>query len=442
MVDMKRPDAQRGAALLVGLIILMAAMAAGLMTLFGQRLSETRRVVHDANVLAEAKSALIAYSIANDLSSPSLGNKRPGSLPCPDNWPRNSASVGRASLNCAGNALGRLPWRDLGLSDLRDSAGERLWYAVSDRFRRTNPILTAGGINPDTFGRITLRASDGVSFLASAGSPTGAAAVIIAPGAAIRRLNGLMQNRTSANYNVPRHYLDCMGAGCATEDNANFVNGSNINGFVAGPVKSGELSVVNDRILPLSASELMVTVNRAVARAVLAELNRSLQNNGFLPMPADIGDVNCLGRLTIPSTPPPGRCVPGTGAFGRLPASPPSPYWGISGTFLDGDATANWFQSNSWREHVFYAVTPACTVSPLCTAGVLQVNNPPYAVVNNAKVVVMVGGVAIASQSRTVKTVESNYLEDENLSWADSVFTKRLPVGSSAPFNDVVEVLQ
>lgn len=442
MTEMKRLEVQRGAVLLVGLIILMAAMAAGLTTLFSQRFSETRRVAHDANVLAEAKSALIAYSIANDLSSSSLGNKRPGSLPCPDNWPSNNASVGTASLSCGGNAIGRLPWRDLGLPDLRDSAGERLWYAVSDRFRRTNPIMTAGGINPDTFGRISVRASDGLTFMASADSSTGAAAVIIAPGAAIRRLDGLMQNRIGANYNDPRHYLDCMGAGCVTEDNANFVNGSISNGFVAGAVKSGDLSVVNDRILPLSANELMATVNRAVARAVLTELNRSMQKNSFLPRPADIGDVNCLGRLTIPSTPPPGRCVPGTGAFGRLPASPPLPYWGISTTFLDGDATANWFQSNGWREHVFYAITPACSVSPLCTAGILQVNNPPYAVVNNAKVVVMVGGVAIASQSRSVKTVASNYLEDENLSWSDSVFTKRLPVGSSSPFNDVVEILQ
>lgn len=434
---MKRHEAQRGAVLLVGLLILMTAMAAGLMTLFGQRFSESRRVAHDANVLAEAKSALIAYSIANDLSSPSLGNKRPGSLPCPDNWPSNSASVGKVSPNCGGNALGRLPWRDLGLPDLRDSAGERLWYAVSDRFRRTNPIMTAGGINPDTFGRISVRASDGVAVIASADTPSGAAAVIIAPGAAVRRLDGLMQNRISTNYNNPRHYLDCMGAGCITEDNANFVNGSSTNGFVAGPVKSGGLSVVNDRILPLSASELMASVNRAVARAVLTELNRSLQKNAFLPRPADIGDVSCLGRLTIAVT----GCMPGSGSFGRLPANPSTP-WGSATTFLDRDATSNWFQSNSWREHIFYAITPACTSSPLCPSGSLRVNSPPYAPVNNVRVVILVDGVAFAYQSRSVKTVPSNYLEDENLSWADSVFTKRLAVGSSSLFNDVVEVLQ
>ena len=35
---------------------------------------------------------------------------------------------------------GRLPWKTLAIPDLRDGAGERLWYAVSVRFKRNNTI--------------------------------------------------------------------------------------------------------------------------------------------------------------------------------------------------------------------------------------------------------------------------------------------------------------
>jgi len=434
---MMRSTSQRGAVLLVGLLMLMAAMAAGLMVIFGQKFAESRRSAVTSKALAAAKEGLISYSLAIDLTA---GATRPGSLPCPDRHAVNDPDAGKESTPCSTNAtsLGRLPWRTLGLPDLRDGSGERLWYSVSDRFRRPNQLLAFGGINPDTYGRISLRNIDGTTFLAAANTANGAAALIIAPGPPLRRMDGMQQARSNANYLLPQHYLDCAGNACATEDNANFVQGSAGNGFIAGTVFTGQQLAVNDQILTLSANELITASARAVARTVLLELDKYFVANGKLPMPADVGDTSCLGRLTISTT----GCLPGSNFIGRVPANPVGG-WAMSTTFLDRDASNNWFQSNSWREHVFYAVSPACTTNtPKCITGSLQVNNSPYSPVGNVKYLVVVGNVAIAPNTHTAKDVPSNYLEDENATWGNMIFAKRLAYGSVTPFNDVLEFRQ
>ncbi|MCX8003760.1 MAG: hypothetical protein N2688_02210 [Burkholderiaceae bacterium] len=45
-------------------------------------------------------------------------------LPCPD----NGAAEGVAATSCSPTAIGRLPWRTLGIEPLRDASGECLWY--------------------------------------------------------------------------------------------------------------------------------------------------------------------------------------------------------------------------------------------------------------------------------------------------------------------------
>jgi hypothetical protein len=67
--------------------------------------------------------------------------------------------------------VGRLPWKTLGLPDLRDAAGERLWYAISDSLR------DQGVVNSNSAGQLAVY--DGVSGAALASSVV---AVIIAPG--------------------------------------------------------------------------------------------------------------------------------------------------------------------------------------------------------------------------------------------------------------------
>ena len=62
----------------------------------------------------------------------------PGYLPCPDTDGDGWAEATCGSLDGASgqaSRLGLLPWKTLGLPDLRDGYGERLWYAVSSKYK-------------------------------------------------------------------------------------------------------------------------------------------------------------------------------------------------------------------------------------------------------------------------------------------------------------------
>src|SRR6185295_4229955 len=109
--------------------------------------------------------------------------------PCPDIT--NTGTAGGSCSNGGGTTIGRLPWKTLGLPDLRDASGERLWYAVTDSFKN-NPAV--GTLNSDSRGGITVRDRNGnvVNDGTDVGTFTrsGAIAIIIAPGGILRRNDG------------------------------------------------------------------------------------------------------------------------------------------------------------------------------------------------------------------------------------------------------------
>ncbi len=175
---------QRGAAFILSVFILtIVGVSAFIAMTRGSRGEiESERVTTAA--LAEAKAALLGYAAGVPLTGP----ERPGDMPCPD-----LDNDGDADPPCATEArsLGRLPWRTLGLRDLRDGAGERLWYAVSARFRN-NPRSSCATpvdvtcLNSDSRGTLTVRMNDGVVLADGMNPdpfvPSGAVAVILAPG--------------------------------------------------------------------------------------------------------------------------------------------------------------------------------------------------------------------------------------------------------------------
>ena len=116
--------AQNGQALLALLVILGIGFGALFYTLISPAslALETEKTTSEA--LAQAREALIGYAASDD--------NRPASLPCPDTDNNGSAQLYAGSY-CP-SEIGRLPWRTLGLPDLRDGSGERLWYAVSREF--------------------------------------------------------------------------------------------------------------------------------------------------------------------------------------------------------------------------------------------------------------------------------------------------------------------
>lgn len=188
----------------------------------------------DAGVLLQARDTLLARAVSDA--------NRPGSLPCP-------------ALTSDGNApglppcpafIGWLPWRTLGLPDLRDSSGERLWYVLSPAFQ------DSGTINLNTTSTLTLDGNAGI------------AALVIAPGAPLSN-----QNRPSNNV---ADYLDNKENNPATGNNDgddNYFTGITNNTF-------------NDKVLPLTTSALF----SSVTKRILAEIRYAyLVAGSVIPSP-------------------------------------------------------------------------------------------------------------------------------------------------------------
>ncbi|HQC28008.1 MAG TPA: hypothetical protein PK342_01380 [Methylotenera sp.] len=423
---------QRGASLIVlVLVLVLGGLAVVFSSLDGQSIrAERDKKTHEA--LSEAKLALIGYAARSGLAT---GAARPGELPCPDANNDGSSDV------CAVNALGRLPWRTLGINDLRDGDGERLWYAVSTTFKN-NPRIYP--LNSDTLGTITLRDAAG-SLLYNGSANNGLVAVIVSPGAPMTRQDGVHQVRDVANINNAINYLDiALG-----EDNQNFLNG-NLNGFVLGPIKdaTGDI-ILNDKIVSISRHEIMIPVERRVAATVINALldyfcgsgNVNYDTNTCLaaggprsyPHPANFADSTCLGIGNLAA----GCASDLTVNHGRLPANP-NLSWDTASLLLGSNG--NWFQRNGWREQVHYAVAPACVIGTTDCDGLgFQTLNISLLNTVDANLIVAVGGEALTGQSRASvadKLNEANYLEDENLTTADDVYTNLSLMGN--PFNDRV----
>src|SRR5665811_1174045 len=147
---------QRGAALLIMLVILVVGIAAVLVSSLSTTALNNARQNTTSNALAQAKDALIGRAAAD--------NNMPGSLPCPDT--NNDGSAELLSGNNCPSYIGRLPWKTLGLPDLRDGSGERLWYALSPAFRDDT---SAQPLNSNTKGTLLVYNSDGISLQTQAG---------------------------------------------------------------------------------------------------------------------------------------------------------------------------------------------------------------------------------------------------------------------------------
>ena len=266
---------QRGQALIALLLIVGVAITALVFYFATPARPEIERDKKTAAALAEAKAALIGFAAGIDLTA--AGTPRPGDLPCPD-----FDNDGTADTPC-GAVVGRLPWQRLGLPDLRDGDGERLWYAVSGNFKNNPRTACAnpgdmGCLNSDSRGTITVRDTTGTvindgndtwgSF-----NPSGIIAVIIAPGAVLQRQGaGAPQDRSCTGDAIPAvclttqvcsstvtalcnpaNYLDVFTGGFGTEDNSIFVDGNSTNGFLAGPfLDANRNPIVNDRILTIT----------------------------------------------------------------------------------------------------------------------------------------------------------------------------------------------
>jgi hypothetical protein len=168
-------DAARGQAVIAALLLLTLIAAGGLLA-GGELRARAHALAHARSVeaLATARAALIGYAISYAETHPGEGY---GFLPCPDSGNTGSTPIGACGARGTA-AVGRLPWRTLGLPELRDGWGECLWYAVAGSVKH-NPKPQA--LNWDSAGQFRLLDPTGRELPVAAADGM-AVAVVFSPG--------------------------------------------------------------------------------------------------------------------------------------------------------------------------------------------------------------------------------------------------------------------
>ena len=327
---------QRGVA--VWVVLLLLSGAGGWMVYMSSNTIPARHLAMQKTMtsLALAQQALLAYAQQPLGTTQCESNcPRPGDLPCPD---RNNDGI--AETSCSNTSrLGRLPWKTLGIGDVRDGSGERLWYAVSERYKNNPRILP---LNLDNSGTWSMLSAEGVLWDATQGD--GLVAVLIAPMHPLVREDGWVQQREEASTEIAKHYLDIHGL-----DNANPVEKTG-----SGFVMAASSPQFNDVVWPITAGRM----HQQMQKQVLSELKRSLRCAAApctaYPSPAATEDDRCLGFQSVTA----GQCLSTSAHIGRLPLDAAAHWPGTTQHMLDGEARHHWFQQNGWREQVFYQTGP------------------------------------------------------------------------------------
>jgi len=198
--------------------------------------------------LKQAKEAVLAYVAKQAAVSTEL---YPGRLPCPE----VRSQVGTANEGFAGpfatgpiacDAVGRLPWKTLGVDQMRDGYEEPIWFAVPTgtwAWVNTDDVLT---INPGSTNQLTY---DGV--------PNAAVAVIIAPGALVNSTgSGTPPSGCTAvnQYSASNRYTAPLSA-------PNFLECGNATGSYTSV---GTSPWSNDLTISITAAEVMDAIAGAV----------------------------------------------------------------------------------------------------------------------------------------------------------------------------------
>lgn len=457
---------QRGAALLVTLVIVVMGIAAALVGSLSTTALKNARQETTSTALAQAKEALIGYAITYG-DKPDHVGKVHGYLPCPDpNGTGYGANDEGSSETCGSknvSAIGRLPWKTLGLPALRDGDGECLWYAVSGTYKN-NPMTDL--MNWDTNGQFQVYAADGTRLDSNYNQVV---AVIFAPGS----VQG-SQNRTPSgaapvcggNYSASA-YLDNNTAHSINNASISTVP-SAVSQFIQGD-NNGE---VNDRMLFITRQDIwnamlkrsdftntLKLLTRRVAEC-LADYgdNNNWSSNHSLPWPAPLAlsdyavndnynddDWRYAGRvphLVVDSKSDSNNDMSGS----RLMASGNGlncPHYAAAPS-NELERLYPWW--NNWKDHLFYALSeeyrPREAITGLCWGDCVRINGSGY----YAGIVIFAGSAlsgqdrASATTTNSERSVLSKYLEGRNESnypnyGGDDDYQAE---AASATFNDIL----
>ncbi|HZM35793.1 MAG TPA: hypothetical protein VFC18_15030 [Burkholderiales bacterium] len=219
------PRRQRGAVAILVLTALVLGIAWFAVGALGKApVARHEREIVTGQALRAGKAALLAY-VAQYAAR--FNTIEPGQMPCPESLTLANPGVSSTSCSAAGLNVGRLPWKTLGIDELRDGYGEPLWYIV--RGFRNPPINFA------TAGQLTHNGSTVVAMIIAPGAPLNTAASAGTPTAGCSKQNQQVTTRNTGTL-VPTHFLEC--------------------GTTTGSITSpGDATWTNDRVISISAAE-------------------------------------------------------------------------------------------------------------------------------------------------------------------------------------------
>ena len=294
---------QRGAAFLILVMMLAIAAVSFIVIAAPGESNQLAAAQKTAQALAAARDALIGFAASVPDSD------RPGDLPCP----ATSYATGDAGSSCdtAASRIGYLPWRKLGLPDLRDGSGAPLLYAVSNGFKNNT---RTGILNSDTAGDFTVAGENAIAIVFAPGSPIGS------------------QDRNAGTFNVS-NFLELGNA----DGDSVFVN-------------SDGTATFNDRLMWITPRAFFPPLEMRAMRVAQARLQHYFSITGRYPRSNRyLNDYSCWtfgGRLPFPVGGNP--CLPGgNGATASQ--------WTM--------AWPAWFFGNYWDYVIHYAVAERCTTT-------------------------------------------------------------------------------
>ncbi|MBI2311784.1 MAG: hypothetical protein HYU77_04680 [Betaproteobacteria bacterium] len=440
------------------LAILLIGATYVLLTALNRANMALAREQRTADALAQAKAAVIAYAATYGHTH---AGQTHGFLPCPD---RGSAVMPEGSEQGTCNstdvsALGRLPWRSLGLPPPKDGSEECLWYAVSGRYK-SNPKTAV--LNWDTNGQFEVVAADGATYLAgpSTSPDSLAVAVIFAPQA----ISGGQSRGPDATFATPACGGNYTAANYLDNDTVAGVNNAVVSTVANGITRfiAGSNPRVNDRIAIITKDEIynammpalrQLTEKTAQCVAYFGTLNAGGAADKRLPWGSPVSlpdytddcqyndqDDTLSGRLSnLVGTS--GTQIPSTYfASGACPAATNNQLFKSDSSGCPGWTTYYPLWSH-WKSFLFLALAddfkPSASAPSNC-GDCLEVNGA-----GNYAGIVMFAGKTLSGQTHATnsdKASLANYLEGRNLTnHPNSGGDSNYQTGpATASFNDVL----
>ncbi len=264
---------QTGVAFLLLIMVLVLSTTTLLMMQVSRNKQSTLRSINTLDVMNFAKDALLGYA---------LNQAVPGTLPCPDvDGDGDSDAV---SGGCSAVAAW-LPFRSLGLDDLRDSSGAKLWYVV-------DPTYTQGLVPYNSSADSNLRAN-GVD----------SAFVLLAP-------NTALDGQIRAAGNISRtNYFEGLNSDADVYVYQQNISDNNNDQVLSYPLGKFWALLENSIVLPVAATALNDYYAScgaypwvAAFGAVSLDSVVSLQQGG-LPLDSAVASDGsaCAANLIVPS---------------------------------------------------------------------------------------------------------------------------------------------